>query len=433
MCAASTPPNKFLNSMMGMADTMMVSRVGSEAISSVSLVDSINTLIIQVFAALATGGSIVCSQYIGHHEEDKANEAARQLVLVILVIATLIMAVCIGSCDGLLKLIFGSVEPAVMKNSRVYFLITSVSFPFFSLFQAGSAFYRAGGNSRFPMLISITGNAINIIGNAVLIFGFNMGVTGAAISTLFSRMFCFVVIAIYLRNPDQIIVIKSYLKIKPNLKLIKRILHIGVPSGIENGMFQFGKLAIQSSVSTLATYAIAAQAMTIIMENINGIVGIAIGIGLMTVVGQTMGAGRIEEAKYYIVKLTKLAEIGILVSCIVVLLISKPIMLLADMEEKSMELCFNMIIWITIVKPLAWVGSFIPAYGLRAAGDVKFSMLLGSISMWTCRVAISVFLIRVMGFGPIAVWIGMFSDWTIRSIAYFTRFISGKWLNHKVI
>ena len=424
---------QLLNSFMGMADTVMVSNVGSEAISAVSLVDSINVLIIQMFAALATGGTILCSQYLGHGDKKKANLAAGQVVLVILTLSVLVCVLCLVFRRPLLQLIFGSVEAEVMDNSLIYFLITAISFPFFSLFQAGSAFFRAGGNSRFPMGISVIGNVLNIVGNAVLIFVMNLGVFGAALATLISRIFCFVVIYIALRRPKQDIVLNNIKQFKPEMTLIKKVLHIGIPSGIENGMFQFGKLAIQSSVSTLSTAAIAAQAMTIIMENVNGVAGIAIGIGLMTIVGQALGAGKREEAKYYIVKLTGIAYLAILISCLLVLAATKPITYFAGMEAVSARMCFEMVTAITCVKPIAWVGSFIPAYGLRAAGDVKFSMIVGSLTMWLCRVAITTVLIRVFGFGPIAVWIGMFADWTVRSIIFIGRYLSGKWLDHQVI
>ena len=316
---------QLLNSFMGMADTMMVSNVGSAAISAVSLVDSINVLVIQVFTALGAGAAIICSQYLGRGDRESSNEAARQVTLSVLTISTVLSILCIVFRGPLLHLIFGQVEEAVMDISMIYFLLTAISFPFIALFDAGGAFYRAAGNSRFPMMISVLSNGLNIAGNAVLIFGFQMGVEGAALSTLFSRIFCAVVIFWNLRKPDQVIVVNHYLKIRPNFPLIGKILSIGIPSGIENGMFQFGKLAIQSSVSTLGTAAIAAQAMTIILENLNGIGAIGIGIGLMTVVGQCIGAGKVEEARYYMVKLCGYAEIVILISCAVVFLLTKPV------------------------------------------------------------------------------------------------------------
>jgi len=424
---------QLLNSFMGMADTMMVSQVGSAAISAVSLVDSINILVIQVFSALATGGTIICSQYLGRKDEKDSTEAARQVALTVAVISTVIAFCCIVFRGPLLRLTFGRVEADVMENSQIYFLITALSFPFIALFSAGSAFFRAGGESKFPMRISVISNVLNIAGNAVLIFVFHLGVAGAALSTLFSRIFCAFVIFYFLRKPRQPIVLDHYLSIRPDFPLIGKILAVGIPSGIENGMFQFGKLAIQSSVSTLGTTAIAAQAMTIILENLNGIGGVGVGIALMTVVGQCIGAGRREEAKYYIVKLTLYGEMIIIGSCLFVLAITKPVTFLASMEPESAEMCLRMVIAITIVKPFVWVLSFVPAYGMRAAGDVKFSMIYASLTMWLCRVALCVYLIRYHGFGPIAVWIGMFGDWTVRAIGFTWRFFSERWLKKQVI
>jgi putative MATE family efflux protein len=424
---------QLLNSFMGMVDTMMVSTVGSEAISAVSLVDSLNNLVIQVFSAMATGASIICSHYIGSKDEKHANKAARQVVLTVLVISLVLVIICLIGRERLLRFIFGAVDDNVMSGCLVYFLITVISYPFLALFNAGAAFYRAGGNSRFPMKVSVISNIINIIGNAIFIYGFKWNVAGAALSTLISRVFCTVVIFYFLRKPRQIIVIKDYMKIRPDMPLIWKIMAIGIPSGIENGMFQFGKLAIQSTVSTMGTVAIAAQAMTNIMENVNGVFGIGVGIGLMTVVGQCIGAGRTEEAKFYIVKLTKIAWVGILCSCLLVFAITKPVTMLAGMESEAADMCFNMVKVITVVKPLVWVGSFIIAYGLRAAGDVKFSMTVSTITMWCCRVVLCIFLVRVYNFGPMAVWIGMFADWTVRSIIFSLRFLSGKWLKSHVI
>lgn len=424
---------QLLNSFMGMIDTMMVSNVGSAAISAVSLVDSINTLVIQVFAAMATGATIICSQYIGRGDKEGSNRAARQIFLTVVVISVVLMAFCLIFRAPLLRLVFGDVEVEVMEDSLIYFLITVISYPFIALFSAGSAFYRASGDAKYPMKISVISNAVNIAGNAIFIFGFGMGVAGAALSTLASRVLCTVVIFYKLSKPGQIIVLNDYFSIRPDFPLIGKILAVGIPSGIENGMFQFGKLAIQSTVSTLGTTAIAAQAMTIIFENVNGIAGIGIGIGLMTVVGQAIGAGRREEAKYYIVKLSVYAEVAVTVSCLFVLAISKPMMWLAGMESESAALCFQMMIAITIVKPLVWVLSFIPAYGMRAAGDVRFSMVVATCTMWFCRVALAIFCMRYLGVGPMGVWIGMFADWTIRGMIFGLRYLSGKWQKMNVI
>ena len=424
---------QMLNSLMGMVDTLMVSRVGAEAISAVSLVDSINNLVLQVFAAMAAGAAIICSQYLGRKDEKGCNDAAKQIVLTVVVISSVIMIIGVGFRKPLLHLIFGSVEEAVMTNAQMYFLITALSYPFIALFQAGAAFYRACGNSKFTMKTALIANVANIVGNTLFIFVLQMGAAGAAISTLISRALCAFVVFYALRKPGYAIQLKNYFSIRPDLNLIVKILAIGVPSGIENGMFQFGKLAIQSTVSSLGTAAIAAQAMTIIFENVNGMAAVGIGIGLMTVVGQSIGAGRQEEAKYYIVKLAGYAEVAMIISCILVYIAARPVTVLAGMSEESTALCMQMILAITIVKPILWVPSFTPPNGLRAAGDVRFSMITATLTMWLCRVALSIFLMRVVKTGPIGVWYGMFVDWGVRGVIFTIRFVRGKWLRFKVI
>ena len=426
---------QLLNSIMGTADTMMVSNVGSAAISAVSLVDSINVLVIQAFSALAAGGAIVCAQYIGQRNKEKANESARQVLFIITAISVAVSLICLVFQKPLLRLIFGSVEPAVMRASEIYFFYTALSFPFIAAYDSAASIFRAQDNTKGPMIISMISNVMNIAGNAVMIWGFHMGVAGAALSTLISRIFCAVVVIIQLRKEKegQEIVVRDYFEIRPDWSMIRRILGLGIPSGIENSMFQLGKLAIQSTVSTLGTTAIAAQAMTNILENLTGIAAIGVGVGLMTIVGQCLGAGRQDEAVYYIKKLCVIAEVIIIISCLGVFALTKPITILGGMEKESADMCFHMVMWITIVKPLVWIMAFIPGYGLRAAGDVKFSMIVSCCTMWACRFCLCVFLIRVMGFGPMGVWIGMLADWTLRGIIFTWRFHSRKWLQHKVI
>lgn len=423
---------QLLNSFMGMADSMMVSNVSSAAISAVSLVDSINILVIQVFAALAAGATIICSQYIGSNDKAQSNNAARQVVIAVLAISLSITVFCISLRRPLLILIFGQVEADVMEASLIYFFITALSFPFIALFNAGSAFYRAGGNSRFPMKVSVISNVMNIGLNAVFIFGFKMGVLGAALATLISRIFCVLVIYYYLRKPRQIIVINSYHTFRADFPLIIRVLAVGIPTGIENGMFQFGKLAIQSTVSTLGTTAIAANAMATILENLNGIGAMGIGIGLMTLVGQAMGAGRREEAKYYIVQMTKLSYIVVFVSVVITYIISRPVMYLAGFDTECLLLTMTMVNYYTIVKPIIWPMAFVPGYGMRAAGDVKYSMIATTLTMWFGRVLLSIYFMRVLHMGPLGVWVGMSIDWFLRAGVYIPRYFSGKWMKNVI-
>lgn len=422
-----------LTSLMGTADTMMVSNAGSAAISAVSLVDSINILIIYIFSAMATGGAILCSQYIGCKEEKKANDIGGQLVLTVTVLSAATMILCIFFRMPLLRLIFGQVEKEVMANAEIYFLITAFSYPFIALYNAGAALFRSGGNSKLPMSVSTISNVLNIVGNAVLIFGMGWGVAGAAAATLFSRVFSAVVILYFLRKPRQMIVVRNYYRIRPRFSSIRRIMAIGIPTGIENGMFQFGKLAIQSTVSTMGTIAIAAQAMTAILEMLASNAAVGIGLGMMTVVGQCMGAGKPEEAKKYIVRLSAYGEVAIILSCLVIAVLVRPITILGGMETEAADMTCRLVMLIAVVKPILWVFSFLPAYGMRAAGDVRFSMILSMITMWSCRVIVVIVLVKQFGFGPLAVWIGMFCDWGVRGVCFAWRFLSGKWMEKSVI
>ena len=425
--------DQLLNSFMGTVDTLVVSNLGSAAISAVSLVDSINILIVQAFFALATGGTVVCSHYLGCRREDHAKEAARQLVFITFMMSLVIGVLCIAFNGQILSLIFGEVEDAVMENAKQYFFFSAISYPFIALYDDGSSILRAQENSRLPMLISVASNLVNLVLNLLFVWGLGFGVAGSACATLLARIFAMTVVMYKLRNPRLTVSLTQYHSIRPDWGEIRRILRIGIPSGVENSMFQFGKLAIQSTVSLMGTAAIAAQGMTNIIENLNGILAIGVGIGLMTVVGETLGAGRKEEAVYYVKKLCVISEVVIIVSCLVMFALVHPITYFGGMEPESARMCIHMVTWITIVKPVVWVMSFIPAYGFRAAGDVKFTMTVSVISMWFCRVTLAIVLARVFGMGPMAVWIGMFTDWTVRGVIYTVRFRSRKWLGHKVI
>lgn len=422
-----------LNALMGAADTMMVSNAGSAAISAVSLVDSINILVLYVFTAMATGGTIICSQYIGHREEDMACEAGKQLVLSVTALSVAVTILCLLLRRPLLQLIFGSVEADVMANSLTYFFITALSYPFIALYNSGAALFRTCGNSRLPLAISTVANLINVIGNAIFIFGFHMGVAGAALSTLLSRVICAVAVMLCLRRPKQAIVVKDYFSIRPNMRLIKRIMAIGIPTGIENGMFQFGKLAIQSTVSTMATVEIAAQAMTSTLEMMTSNASIGVGLAMVTIVGQCVGAWKLDEAKYYIKRLTWYGELGIIVSCAIIAAAIKPITVLGGMEPAAAEICVKLTWLICIVKPILWAFGFMPPYGLRAAGDVKFTMIFSICSMWFCRVILAIVLVRVFHLGLLSIWIAMFIDWALRVVVYTIRLSGDKWIHKAVI
>lgn len=422
-----------LTSFIGTIDTMMVSNLGSASISGVSLVDSINKLVIFLFTALATGGAIVCSQYLGRGDRKSSGSAARQVLLSSFVLSAAVMALCLAFRGELLRLIFGSVEADVMEAAMDYFLVTAFSYPFIAVFGAGAALYRAAGNSRLPMLISIGANLVNIVGNALLMYVFDMGVSGAALATLLSYILGAGIVLICLRRPGQEIDVGRLSAMRPDFSMIWLVLCIGLPTGIENAMFQFGKLAVQSTVSTLGTAAIAANAVVAALELVSSMPSQGIGTGLMTVVGQCMGAGQTAQAKYYIKKLTLWSAVVLLAMSWLLFALTFPVVKLSGMEPDAAEMTVRVMLIISIVKPFLWPLAFVPANGMRAAGDVKFGMIASSVSMWIFRVALSVILTRFLNMGLVGIWCGYFADWTVRSIVFTLRYRGESWSRHHVI
>ena len=281
---------------IGLADTLMVSSVGEAAVSGVSLVDTFNTLMIQIMTALATGGAVVASQYIGHREEKSARAAAAQIMFIMSSFSILVAAVVVVGRHAILRGIFGSIDADVMKYAETYFLLSALSYPFIGLYNAGAALFRAQGNSKISMMSSLVMNVVNIGGNAILIFGFKMGVMGAALASLVSRAVACCAVLFLLQKPGCMLRVTGLSALKPDGKLIQRILRVGIPAGIENGMFQIGKLSVASLTSTLGTAAIAANAVANTTSTFLNIPASAVGMAVLTVVGQCLGAGEKEQA-----------------------------------------------------------------------------------------------------------------------------------------
>ena len=412
---------------MGTVDTVMLTHAGDAAVSGVSLVDSINKLIIFLLSALAAGGTVVCSQQLGHGDKAAADTAGKQVILSVFSLSVIIAMPCIVFRGGLLSLIFGTVEQAVMANARVYFLITALSYPFIALFYAGSSIFRASGNSALPMRISVISNVMNIAGNAIAIFALRAGVMGAAVSTLVSYIFSAIVMMVYTTKKGLPIEVGNLLGIRPDKTMIKRVLAIGVPAGVENAMLQFGKLIVQSTVSTLGTAAIAANAMVTTVETFTSMPSQGIGLGLLTIVGTCIGAGKVEEAEKYCKKLTGLAFLVLFFVNWGGYFCARPLMGLTGMTKESAELACSVLLFISILKPFLWPLAFVPENGMRAAGDGKFVMTMSSVSMWVFRVGMTWYLCRCLNVGLMGIWYGWLTDWLFRDIAFSIRFKSGKW------
>ncbi len=422
-----------LTGLMGVADTLMVSNVGEAAISGVSLVDSINTLVVYFFSALGAGGTIVCAQYIGHEEMNKANRASRQVLIAALILALFLTVTLASLRTPILRLIFGSVEADVLAAAEIYFLVTALSYPFLGLYSVSAALHRATGNSRRPMIVAAVADGVNIIGNAVLIFACGLGVLGAALSTLFSRILSACVMLYFQSRPGQVITLGRLRDFRPDGAMMKRIIRIGLPTAVENSMFQFGKLAVQSTVASLGTTAIAAQAIVSTLENFGSMPAMAIGTGLLTVAGQCLGRGQTEEAKHYMVRFTEISS-GIVLATSILLSVSVPVVVrFTALTAAGASLACQLIWFSSVMKVFTWPCAFTLPNGLRASGDVSYTMWVSGISMWVFRVALSWFLCRATPIGLWGVWIGWCTDWLFREICFISRYRSGKWLGKKVL
>lgn len=407
--------------LVGMVDVVMVAAVGETAVSGVALVDSISILVIQLLAALATGGAVVCSQYVGKQRLDLACRGAGQLILITTICSALIAGTALAGGRHLLDLIFGKAEEAVMSNAALYFRITSFSYVFLALYNSGAALFRAMGNSRISMVASLVMNGINIAGNALCIYGLRMGVEGVAIPTLISRIVAAVLMMVLVTRRNNPIHVSDRGDLRPDKEMMKKILGVGVPSGLENGMFQFGKIALQSLVSTLGTAAIASFAVASNLVTLHYLPGNALGLGLITIVGQCVGAGEYEQAKAYTKKLILMNYVFLVVICGTMVIFSHPIVGIYNLSPEASELARRMILLHTcgmVIWPLA----FSLPNTLRAGLDARFTMAVSVFSMWVFRIGFAWLFVKVWNVGVMGVWLGMFIDWIFRTILFVGRF-----------
>lgn len=415
---------------IGMADTVMVASCGEAAVSGVSLVDSINILLINIFSALATGGAIVASQYLGREDQENANLAAKQLLLSVGFLSTLLAVLALVGNQSLLDLLFGSAEADVMQNSYTYFFWSVISYPFLGIYNGGAALFRAMGNSKVSMRTSIIMNVLNVCGNALLIYVFQLGVAGAAISTLVSRALGAVVMVWLLHSkPHQNdkIHLETLNIFRPNWSMIRKILNIGIPNGLENGMFQIGKILVQGLIATFGTAAIAANAAANSVASLPQIPSIAVGLAMVTVVGQCVGAGEYEQAKKYTRRLTMLSYLCITVLSLLEMAGAQLLTGLFILSPEATQMAVEVILWNGVFTILIWPASFTIPNGLRAAGDVRFTMGISVLSMWIFRIGFSYLLAQAFHMGLMGVWFAMFIDWFVRAGLFIWRFASNRW------
>jgi len=419
--------------LVGMADSIMVANVGEAAVSGVSLVDNIMVLLINIFAALATGGAVVAGQYLGQKREKDACIAAKQLIWFIFLCSVGITAIVYLGRNFILHSVFGAIDADVMSSANTYLMIVTASIPLIALYNGGAAIFRAMGNSKVSMQVSIVMNVINVAGNAILIYGFHRGTEGVAIPTLVSRMVAAILILGLLCNQTRVLHLEKTLRYHLNGSMVKRILNIGVPNGLENSMFQLGKILVLSLVSTFGTSAIAANAVSNAVALFQILPGMAISLAVTTVISRCVGAGDYEQAKYYTRKLLKITYCCMAVTVALIFAVLPLIMKVYNLSAGTSAESEKILLFHGCSAILVWPIAFnLPAV-FRASGDVRYSMITSIVSMWIFRIAFSYILGKYMGIGVFGVWIAMIIDWCFRAILFVYRYFSGKWQGRSAV
>lgn len=425
---------------IGMIDSMMVSNKGEAAFAGVSLVGSLDTVLITLFSALTAGGSVVLAQAMGRKDRDHACEAAKQMLYITTAAASVITVTVLLLRAPLLHLLFGDTESDVMASALAYFFFIAISFPFLAIEYSVGATLRAQGDSMTSLKVSLLMNVLNIGGNALLIYVLDLGAAGAAIATLFSRVVGATIKLFIVHSKKRYIHITRLFHYKPNGTIIKGILRIGVPNGIENTMFQFGRLMTSSLVSSLGTVAIAANAAALSLANLHYTTGGAIQSTMVPVVGRCIGANEQKQAKHYAWSLLAIAYVALFVVIGLMCLFVRPLLGLYGLSGPSSELARQLLLYHSLISIFIWPVAFCLPPAFRAAGDVRFSMVISSFSMWVFRVALGyvmaletvsvfgLFSFPGLGMGVMGVWVAMTVDWVFRTVLFFTRFITGKWM-----
>ncbi len=424
---------QFLLIFIGMTDTMMVTNISESAVSSISLVDSINVLFTQLFSAMGAGGAVVAAQYLGKQEPLNACKAAKQLLYLSLFISLGFMMVALVFCEPILRAIFGNLPADTMAYCRTYMYLSALSYPALALYNGGAALLRAEGNSKATLFISLLMNLMNIGGNALLIYGCNMAVAGAGLSTLVSRLAGAGVAIYLLLSPNGKIHLIRPLHLDYNKDMVKRIFGIGIPNGLENSIFQIGKLLVTGIIASYSVSIIAANAVANNISSLFNLPGSAIGLAMITVIGQCIGAGDKEQAKYYSMKLLKAVYIAMFVLDVILYFAARPLVSIFQLSPEGVDAAVEVLQFFAISAAIFWPASFTIPNTLRAAGDARFTMVVAVLSMWIFRIGFSYLLAYTFDMKLLGVWVAMSIDWVARSAVFIWRYMSGKWLDKKVV
>ena len=422
---------QLLSFLVGLADSLMASFISEAAVSGVSLVDMLSELLISIFAALSTGGAVIIGQYLGARNQKGAQKTANQTIWFISgtgIVITLFIYLC---KNIILHGLFGQIEPEVYSDANIYLLITAFSIPFLAMYNAGASIFRSIGNSSLPMCIMLCMNFVNIIGNALFIFVFHIGVAGLALSTLISRIGAAIIILYFCTKRKNTIFIEKFNGFDKTE--IKHILNIGVPYSLENGVFYLGRLLLVSLVSTFGTASIAANSVGGTLTAFQALPGMAIGLGLSVVISRCAGANDFKQARYYTKKIIGIIFLLQIISVGLILAAMPFIMQIYDLSEEATRLIYRIIWSHGIIMILIWpFGNSLPIV-FRAAGDAKFPMAICISTMIFCRIVMAYIFVYLFHMNMLAVWVAIYCDWAVKGAIFIWRYITGKWTKFNVV
>lgn len=419
--------------LVGIMDTFIVSYVGEAAVSGVSLVNSFNTIFIYLFTALASGGAVVISQYIGNKDQKNSVRSSSQLLMFSTLLSIVLTCIVLMFHQAILSALFGKVEIDVMNACITYIVISALSYPFIAIYNAGASLFRSMGKTKTTMYVSLASNIINVIGNCIGVFVLHAGVAGVAIPSLIARAFSAIVITKLCFQQNQMTYYTKKDLFAFDTDILSRVLSIAVPNGIENGIFQFVKVALSSVVALFGTYQIAANGVAQSIWSLAALMGVTLGPVYITVIGQCMGSGNQEQAKYYFKKLNKLAIVLSIMWNLIVLALTPLFMHFYQLSSETLQLIFYLVVIHGVFNAIVYPISGPLSNGLRAAGDVKFTMIVSIASTLLARFVFSIIFAIYLNMGVIGIAFAMCLDWTIRAVIFYCRYRSLKWLEFKVI
>lgn len=418
---------------VGLADSIMVASLGEAAISGVSLVDFLMQFLIFSFSALATGGAVVAGQYLGDKKVGQAQNAATQLVWFSTISSTALMIVVIILRQFLIGILFGHIEADVWYNADMYLYIVALSIPFIAIYNAGAAIFRTTNKAAFPMQVMLVCDILNIVGNAICIYYLGWDVRGVAIPTVISRMMAAILIMYFAATKNDRLSIKLRLKHKFDTIILKKVLKVGIPYGIENGLFQLGRILILSLVSTFGTMAIAANSVGYAIGIFSVLPGFAVNLGLTAIISNCVGANDYEQARYYNKKCLSLVFISHIIINLIIFAMLPMVLGIYNLSAQTAQMATEMVIWHGIFAIVIWPLSFTVPATFRGAGDSKSVMYISLAVMFTCRIGLSYVIADWMGVGVFGTWIAMFIDWYVRAAIYIYRYFSNKWTEYRVV